>query len=213
MGFVSRMPVLKDKVIIIKSVNYREVDKILTVVGKNFGKFPLLAKGIRKIDSKNRGNTQTLSVSSISFYRNRGMGVLIESKSVFAPEYSSVNLKGIERVLSLFNKFVEEDDTSYDFYEKLLFVLKNGFKDSDVNKFRLVFLKNMGLLSYSSCTKCEKTDEIAYINLVNFEIFCKKCYGNIDINQGMDLIEVDKIDYLSNKLTISIDNYIRKIFD
>jgi DNA repair protein RecO (recombination protein O) len=76
------MSIFKDEVVVIKSVNFKEADKILFVYGKNFGKFPLVAKGIRKIESMNRGNMQTLSVSNISFYKNQGMAVLTESSNV-----------------------------------------------------------------------------------------------------------------------------------
>ena len=205
------MPVFKDEVIVIKSINYGEADKILTVFGKNFGKFPLIAKGIRKIESRNRGNIQTLSATQISFYHNKGMGVLLETRNVFSPDYSSSNLKGIERVLTLLNKCVEEGDTSCDFYPKLFFVLKNGFKDEDVNKFRLVFLKNSGILSYSNCSICGATDCVEYVNLDNFEIFCKKCYLGIDTCEESNLIEVSELDYVSQKLTHCIDLYVQKM--
>lgn len=204
------MPLLTDKVIVIKSINYRESDKILTVVGKNFGKFPLIAKGIRKIESKNRGNIQTLSASEISFYRNQGMGVLTESKSIFAPDYSNSNLKGIERVLILLNKCIEEEDTSFDYYGKLYFVLENGFRDEDVNKFRLVLLKSMGLLAYDSCSGCRCCENVGYVNLENLEIFCKKCYLELNLKDKSALIPMNEVDYLSKKVTNYIDLYVQK---
>ncbi len=207
---MSNMPIFKDEVIVIKSINYKEADKILTVIGKSYGKFPLIAKGIRKIESKNRGNIQTLSVSQISFYRNKGMGVLLETSNVFSPDYSSSNLKGIERILSLLNKCVEEGCEPCDFYNKLYFVLCNGFKDEDVNKFRLSFLKNMGLLPHSTCSICGSFDCIDYVNLENFEIFCKKCYLNSNITDDSVLVRSCDVDYLSQNLTNYIDLYVQK---
>lgn len=206
------MPVFKDEVVVIKSINYKEADKILTVMGKDFGKFPVIAKGIRKIESKNRGNIQTLSVSNISFYRNKGMAVLLESKNVFTPDYCSSNLKGIERVLSLLNKCVEEGEACCDFYGKLNYVIKNGFKDSDVNKFRLFFLKNMGLLAYDSCSECGCSGSMEYVNLENFEIFCKKCYLRVSVGEDRALVKVQDVDYLSQSLTNYIDLYVQKSF-
>ena len=203
------MPVFKDEVVVIKSINYSEADKILTVVGKDFGKFPVIAKGIRKIESKNRGNIQTLSITQISFYRNKGMGVLLETKNVFSPDYSCSNLKGIERVLSLLNRCVEEGGCC-DFYEKLCFVVRNGFKDEDVNKFRLSFLKNMGLLPYDTCSKCGSNDCIEYVNLENFEIFCKKCYLDSNVTDNSALIKSSEMNYLSKHLTNYIDLYVQK---
>ncbi len=205
MGHVIKMPIFKDEVIVIKSINYGEADKILTVIGKNFGKFPILAKGIRKIDSKNRGNMQTLSVSNINFYRNRGMGVLTESKNIFSLDYSFSNIKGIERVLFLLNRFVEEDGGCCEFYEKFFFVLKNGFKDEDVNKFRLIFLKNMGLISYGSCKVCGDSNT-AFIDLNHFELFCEKCYFE-------ELSPIKDLDYVSSVFSHCLDNYVLKVLD
>lgn len=204
------MRVFKDEVIVIKSINYGEADKILTVFGKNFGKFSIIAKGIRKIASKNRGNIQTLSITEISFYRAKGMGVLLETKNMFSPDYSSSNLKGIERVLLLLNRCVEEGDEACGLYDKLSFVVRKGFKDSDVNKFRLVFLKNMGLLSYESCSKCGSCDCIEYVNLESFEIFCKNCYLDSNVVNDSALIKVCNMDYLSKNLTNYIDLYVEK---
>jgi len=198
------MPIFKDEVVVIKSINYSEADKILTVIGRDYGKFPLLAKGIRKIDSKNRGNMQTLSVSGISFYRNKGMGVLTESKNILSPDYSGSNIHGIERVLFLLNNFIEEGGECGDLYDKLLFVIKSGCKNDDVNKFRLIFLKKMGLLSYDICNNCGSEEGVGYIDLKSFELFCKECYFK-------GLFDVKELDYLSSAFTESLDKYVFRV--
>lgn len=205
------MPVFKDDVIVIKSINYGEADKILTVVGKNFGKFPLIAKGIRKIESKNRGNIQTLSASKISFYRNQGMGVLMESKNIFSPDYSISNLKGIERVLTLLNKCVEEGPESCEYYPKLYSVLKHDFREDYVNKFRLVFLKSMGLMPYRSCSKCGSNDCIEYLDMESFEIFCEKCYLEEKQSEICKFVKTCDINYVCKNFTNCIDLYIQKV--
>ena len=95
----------KDTVTVIKSVNYSEADKILTVFGKHVGKFAVFARGIRKINSKNRGNMQTLSTSKIEFYEGKGLPLLTESQLVLScyPKDLKDNMHKIERVLVLFN--------------------------------------------------------------------------------------------------------------
>jgi DNA repair protein RecO (recombination protein O) len=92
----------KDTIIIIKSVNYSEADKVLTVFGKLNGKFALFAKGIRKINSKNRGNMQTLCISDISFYEGKGLPVLTESQLIYSPDTDVLKNKteNLKRVFS-----------------------------------------------------------------------------------------------------------------
>ncbi|MDD4382409.1 MAG: DNA repair protein RecO, partial [Candidatus Dojkabacteria bacterium] len=85
----------KDIVTIIKSINYSEADKILTVFGREYGKFSLFAKGIRKINSKNRGNMQTLCTSNIAFYQGKGMPVLTESQLVRTLDLDKLNVKNV----------------------------------------------------------------------------------------------------------------------
>ncbi|HRY22702.1 MAG TPA: DNA repair protein RecO, partial [Candidatus Dojkabacteria bacterium] len=94
----------KDLVTVIKSVNYSEADKILTVFGKHSGKFTLFARSIRKINSKNRGNMQTLSTSEISFYEGRGMPLLTESQLVRSVDTEHLNVENIRRILFMLNK-------------------------------------------------------------------------------------------------------------
>ena len=96
----------KDIVTVIKSVNYSEADKVLTVFGREYGKFAVFAKGIRKINSKNRGNMQTLCTSEISFYEGKGMPVLTESASVSSLNFDKLNVENIRRVSFMLNKFL-----------------------------------------------------------------------------------------------------------
>ena len=98
----------KDTVIVLKSVNYSEADKVLTVLGKYLGKFALFAKGIRKINSRNRGNMQTLSISDISFYEGKGLPVLTESQLVYSSDVDILKNRGsdIKRVLDMINTVI-----------------------------------------------------------------------------------------------------------
>ena len=136
----------KDVVTVIKSVNYAEADKVLTVFGRELGKFTVFAKGIRKINSKNRGNMQTLCTSKISFYEGRGLPILTESESLYVPDLQSEHfqIESVERVLFLLNKFLQDFDPYPKLFDALQVVLKKGLRLEDVNKLRIKFLKEMG---------------------------------------------------------------------
>lgn len=201
------MSIFKDEVVVIKSVNFKEADKILFVYGKNFGKYPLVAKGIRKIESKNRGNMQTLSVSNISFYKNQGMAVLTESSNVILPEYDAGVLKNIERLLLMMNKLLNEDEVIENLFEKLIFVIKNGFRSEDLNKFRLIFLKQLGVLSHGTCVNCGSGEKVTNLNPFTFELFCDNCANN----EEAVYLDVTKIDYGSKQFTNYLDGYVRKV--
>jgi DNA repair protein RecO (recombination protein O) len=198
----------KDIVTVIKSINYSEADKILTVFGREYGKFVLFAKGIRKINSKNRGNMQTLCTSQIAFYQGKGMPILTESQLVRTLDLDKLNVKNVERVLFLLNKFLQE----YDPYPKIFDALQSLLeRDADLeatNKLRIKILKDMGFLQdFSLCNECGKTKELNYLDTKNFALLCKNCYSK---RGGKPLTDMP---YLSDILTNSLDKYIKRIVE
>ncbi len=198
----------RDVVTVIKSINYSEADKILTVFGKNFGKYPLFARSIRKIASKNRGNMQTLWTSKISFHEGKGMPLLTESESVNSIDFDSksLDIKNVERILFLLNHLLEEYDPYPNIFGLLQRVLEKRLSLESVNKFRLKFLKEAGFLKdLSVCNICGK-DDVKYIDLKNFALICENCYSN---KKGFE--QIGKELYESKKFTKALDRYVRKI--
>lgn len=200
----------KDTVTVIKSVNFSEADKILTVFGRELGKFTLFAKGIRKINSKNRGNMQTLSTSKISFYQGRGMPFLTESQFVYIPEIDSgkLEVKNIERILFLLNKFLQDYDPYPNLFDALQSVLKKDFDTESINKLRIRFLKEMGFMQdFTVCIECGSDKDLKYLDTKNFALVCKNCYSK---GKGKPLGENP---YGSQLLTNSLDTYVRRVVE
>jgi len=202
------MSIFKDKVVILRSVNFGEADKILTVFGEKHGKISLIAKGIRKIASKNRGNMQTLSVSNISFFRNSGMGVLTETQLITPSDYPLKCFKNIERVLFLLYKLIDEDEKDELIFKELLKVLDSNFSDEMVNRFRMFFLWRAGFIGdYRFCSKCKKSvkKESDFIKNDTLEMFCGGCIGRKE--------DVIKLDSSQKTMMLVIDNFVRKLVE
>ncbi len=198
----------KDIVVVVKSINYSEADKILIVFGKNFGKYSLFAKGLRKITSKNRGNMQTLWTSNISFYEGKGMPILTESELVNSIDYdhNTLNIKNAERILFVLNHLLEEYDPYPEIFSLLQSVLKRKLSLDSVNKFRIRFLKEAGFMQdWSMCSKCGKSNA-KYLNLGSFALFCENCYSSKD-----NVERVRKDLYKSENFTKALDRYIKKV--
>ena len=198
----------KDIVTVIKSINYSEADKVLIVFGKNFGKYSLFAKSIRKIESKNRGNMQTLWTSNISFYEGKGLPVLTETELVNSIDYDSKNLdiKNVERVLFMLNHLLEEYDPYPNVFALLQNILEKKLSLESVNKFRLKFLKETGFLQdLSECSLCSSKD-VKYIDLKNFALVCENCYSKEE-----NLEKIGKELYTSKNFTKALDIYVKKI--
>jgi DNA repair protein RecO (recombination protein O) len=200
----------KDIVTVIKSVNYLEADKILTVFGKHYGKFALIAKSIRKITSKNRGNMQTLSTSEISFYEGKGLPILTESQLLYAPEFNShMDIQNIERILYILNKFLVEGERNTKIFDFLQSILKGDIDISRINKFRIQVLRDLGFLGdFKICGSCSKKQDIEYLDVSNFTAICKNCYS-----KNSKGVKLSKDIYKQTEFTQALDKYIKKIVE
>ena len=198
----------KDIVTVIKSVNYSEADKVLTVFGREYGKFAVFAKGIRKINSKNRGNMQTLCTSEISFYEGKGMPVLTESASVSSLNFDKLNVENIRRVSFMLNKFLQDYDPYPKLFDALQVALKNNLDLETTNKLRLKFLMEMGFLEdFSSCKYCHSQEDVRYLDTMSFALVCKNCYSK---GSAKPLGEKP---YSSVLFTRALDRYIKKVVE
>jgi DNA repair protein RecO (recombination protein O) len=200
----------KDIVTVIKSVNYGEADKILTVFGKYNGKFALMAKGIRKITSKNRGNMQTLSTSNISYYEGKGLPILTESQLIYAPEIDAhIDINNVERVLYMLNRFLVEGEKNTKIFGFLQSILENDIDTIRVNKFRIQILKELGFLGdFNICELCNKLENVQYFIPKDFTVVCKDCYS-----KDMKGVKLSKNIYANTVFTEALDKYIKKIVE
>lgn len=198
----------RDQVIILKFKNYSEADKILTVFGREFGKFSLLAKGVRRLTSKNRGNIQTLSIADISFYKAQGIPLLLETNADYIPDFTNFDVKNSERVLHLVSKLIPEEQKYPKVFDALKSAIKKGLDDEYTSRFRMMLLMEEGLMDgLRSCNECGGMTEKRYIQLSNFVLLCENCY----INKGLvekDFMVVDKGLYEDARFVSALDQYI-----
>ncbi len=76
------MPTYKTEGIIIKRTNFGEADKILTVLTRNRGKLKVLAKGIRRINSRRAGNVELFNQAVVFLAEGRTFKILTEARTV-----------------------------------------------------------------------------------------------------------------------------------
>lgn len=72
------MSLFRVEAIVLKSKNLGEADKILSLFTRELGKVTAVAKGVRKIKSKNRGAVQPFSLSSIMLYQGKNLDTVTQ---------------------------------------------------------------------------------------------------------------------------------------
>ena len=116
--------------IILSRTDYGEADRIITVLTPNQGKLRLMAKGVRKSNSKLAGGIELFSVSQLSYIKGRGeISTLVSTRLV--KHYGNI-VKNIDRVqlgysiIKMLNK-TTEDQPEEAYFE----LLQKGFEALD----------------------------------------------------------------------------------
>ena len=76
----------KSEGVVLKRINFGEADKIITVFSKHYGKIALLAKGIRRLTSKKRGDLELFN--QVTFFARKGKGIDIVTETELLDSFS-----------------------------------------------------------------------------------------------------------------------------
>ena len=206
------MALAKDKVVVLKGVNFSEADRIITVFGSKRGRFALIAKGVRKIESKNRPSVQTLAISSITYYEGRNLGSLVEASVEFAPILDHQQVKEISKVLLMVNKMLPEDEPEVEVYSRLTNLVQGDVSRREVNKFRMWLLEYLGYLpDMRRCTNCDSDKDLKFINISNLQMFCSGCAA--DKRLGSTLHPVTDVKYESDLMDTALERVVNEIIE
>lgn len=170
----------KDRIIILSRVDYGERDRVLTVLGKNNGKFAIMAKGTRTAKSKLAGSIELLSESDVQYVEGRGRVYTLTGARLYK-NYSKIT-NDIDRTmqtydfLKILNRIIEEGHGSeyYDMLSKSLYTLDDKRFELDLVKawFFLQVLQISGHLpSLDKDAKRNKLPESSGYNY-DFEAHC-----------------------------------------
>jgi DNA repair protein RecO (recombination protein O) len=210
------------KGIVIKETQYKDNDKIITILTDDLGKVSCIAKGAKKTNSPILASSQYLVYSEFVLYKSSNF-YYVNSSSIINMFYNLRidfdKLQIVFELTRLINNLTDENqDTSkiLQLFLNTIYVIEKSNKDSSlvVSTFKI---KLFALLGFSprinSCSNCsrsfiEKTDndyDIFY-NYIDNTFCCEKC------------VEDNKKRYIKiNKSTIIAINYIimsdvKKIF-
>lgn len=207
------MALQKDHVLVLKSVDFSEADRILTVFGRLKGKFGIIAKGIRKMESKNRGNIQTLTISKISYFEGQNLGVLREAEATHNPDFRTDQIENAHKFIYLLNKLMPEDESDEVVFKMILDLYTTDFSLRDVNRFRLKLLQHLGYMpDLKSCSRCGESKPLVYISTVDFRMMCEECYQSNTSEKSL-YQNVKDFRYESPKMTRALEDYIKGVID
>lgn len=141
--------------VVLKNFNYKDSDKIYTLLTDNKGKITANARGVRKISSRRAGSLDTLNYVTAGISENQaGYKTLTEVKLIESYENLKISLdkaKLAYYIIELVHRFIHEDQEQVKIFNLLLKTLRKLNSASSlinasiiVNSFELRFMSLLG---------------------------------------------------------------------
>lgn len=220
--------------IILASKPYKENDALVTVYFKDYGKLTLIARGVKKLKSKNAAAVQSLTYSELSFIARSGLSLLIKATSLDYYRHIKEDIF-LEAYATYFVEFVlkneednEPDAEIYNYLKYSLDALNQGYSYKLVYLLYNAFiLKVCGApLQVDECVRCSRKDHISAVSLQDGGFVCSACQSVNDkqldkatlkafrhINK-YSILDIDKInidDQVMDELVEIMDYYVDEL--
>lgn len=132
--------------IILFRKNYQEADRIITLFSKHYGKVILLAKGIRKLNSRKRGHLENFSKVKFSAINTKGIDLMTEAGTIY--NFSNIRLSLNKVTLAYYfceviNKITRDGEKQTIVYELLLTNLCKLETAKNLKTLRREFIRNL----------------------------------------------------------------------
>ncbi len=173
--------------LVLRETNYKEADKILTVLTETEGKITVSAKGARRRGSRIGASSQLLAFSEMTLFNYKGRWSLNEAgtKELFAGVRSDITLLALGSYFAELLEAVTEQDVPDPQILSLglngLYALGTGLRPKEIVKaafeVRLMCLAGFEPL-LDCCAGCGKDDlKDLRLDLQGGVIYCKSCAG------------------------------------
>ena len=176
----------KTEGIVLKSTEFEEADKIVTIYTKNYGKISAIAKGVRKIKSKFGSSLEILTHSIFLIYKGRNIDIVSQTEileSFFSTSKEVIKFAFAVNCVEVVNKLTEEREINIGLFNLLKEVLHYLRKTDDPKLLTLSFKwQTISLLGYrpsiNHCCRCNKSVEDQkemYFNIKEGGLLCNNC--------------------------------------
>lgn len=210
----------RDEGIVVKRIEFGEMDFILTLFTRRRGKFQAIAKGARKLGNRFGGALDLFNFCEFLFYTASGMTNLVQAKI----QHSFRNLfwekeKWIsgEYLLYILDKVFEFEKPDESVLQELLdlwqAMLQLREKDTRCYlltlRFRVMLLRFSGIVpQITTCARCGKKfdQEESFLVLSEGERVCHACGGGADDTLFLSPISGRILEYL---FSASLDETLR----
>ncbi|HZK43822.1 MAG TPA: DNA repair protein RecO [Syntrophomonadaceae bacterium] len=176
----------KSRCIIIKTIDFKDADKLVTLFSERQGKVRAIAKGIKKPNSSLRACVQPFGHSFFSFSRSRGLGLITQGKLLdfygFIRDDISLSLNTIY-LMELLDKSLMENAPLARLYQITVNVLETlnnpelPYNPLLLRYYEMSLLKELGYMPLlDQCVSCNKSNvNLNFLSISEGGTVCDVC--------------------------------------
>lgn len=173
----------KIKGVIIKTQDYSETHKIVTIFSQRYGKFAAIARGAKKTKSRMAAVTQPFVYGEFLIYKNKGLSTIQQGDIVdsFRPIREDIMKTAYASyVAELTDKLLDSHQPDlyiYDqFFRTIDWISKNENADVSVMMYELkVFQKGGFAPTVDQCVQCGQQQNLSSFSMPEGGLICDQC--------------------------------------
>lgn len=197
------MPDFSTQAIILRTIDYNDSDKIVTLFSYAYGKIAAIAKKAKKSIKRFGGTLELFSLVDVVWSQGRGKGLYLLKEATVVKPFDQIRTDIFKTAYAsywseLIYKWMEEGQRNYPIFELLSYVLCRLDKDEiDVDVLSIVFqAKFLALCGFSPhleiCSVCQKPldtfpGKLTGFNVKKGGIVCSGCLavkGDMTLSRG-----------------------------
>lgn len=135
--------------IILGRASYSEADRIISLFSKDYGKITLLAKGVRKLQSRKRGHIEVFNRVKFSATKGKGLDILTEAEEIESYRKIRSSLKKVSLAYyftEIIARTAHDGEANRSVYDLLCRYLIGMENQRQLKKYRLTFLTELLIL-------------------------------------------------------------------
>lgn len=194
--------------IVLKSDDYSNSDKILTVFSKEEGKIPVMHKRAKQIKNSSNAVSQMFSVAEFvcfkgtNFYIHNSSSLL---KSYLGIQNSIQKLAAASYIVQMLNYSYEnyqKDERAYNLILYCMNKIDKSDNDTSIKYTALFQMKLLAILGYAPvldiCTICGKKKDLCSFDYQSGGVLCENCSREINKYNHLPREDIDLMIYLLN---------------
>lgn len=211
------MKLIKTTGIVIKEIDFKDNDKIITILTKDLGKISAMVKGAKKTNSPYLASSQYLVYSEFVLYQGKtfyhvNSTTVLDTFYDLRIDYDKLNYAfSMTKLLFTVCQENEKCEDVLKLFLNVLYYLKTDKKDRELllNIFNLRLLNYIGYKPYLKfCSICNnKIDTVYYYSIKNKGMVCENC---INKEAKENILELKKGAYMALLYITNVE--LKKVF-